>query len=123
MKVSKVSFTSGVNKNKEEYNKKDYLAMFYTKARNSADMTDAILVPRTIFKGYLGIMTGTTLVTLGAMASKRSKLSKILSISGLLASMYGTYSFVRPYIFKGSKGVQTVESLNKKLNPHLQEHA
>ncbi len=110
MKIDKISFTAV--ENRQSQNKKDYLGMFYAKAKNSADMTDAILVPRTIFKGYLGIMTGTTLVTLGALTSKMPKLSKTLSIAGLLSSLYGTWAFVRPYILKGN-GVDTVETLQK----------
>jgi hypothetical protein len=85
----------------------DFLEKFHEKTKNSADMTDTILVPRTIFKGYLGIMSGTTLVTLGALLGKFKLLSKTLSITGLLASLYGTYAFVRPYIIKDAKGVAT----------------
>jgi hypothetical protein len=87
----------------------DFLEKFHEKTKNSADMTDTILVPRTIFKGYLGIMSGTTLVTLGALLGRFKSLSKTLSITGLLASLYGTYAFVRPYIIKDAKGVATTK--------------
>lgn len=43
---------------------------FHEKTKNSADMTDTIVVPRTIFKGYLGIMAGTTLITAGSLLGK-----------------------------------------------------
>ena len=112
MKVDKISFY-GVDNKPSSDNKKDYLAMFFTKARNSADMTDAVFVPRTIFKGYLGIMAGTTLITLGSLITKWSKLSKTLSIAGLLSSLYGTWAFVRPFILV-SKGVDTPETLKAK---------
>ena len=73
--------------------------------RNSADLNDTIVVPRTIFKGYLGIMGGTTLVTLAGLLnkSKYPKLFKTTMASGLLASMYGTWAFVRPFILKDKK--------------------
>lgn len=88
--------------------KNDFLQNFHTKVKNSADMTDTIVVPRTIFKGYLGIMTGTTLATLGTLVNKKlPKVSKTLSVSGLLLSLYGTFSFVRPYVIKNAKGVET----------------
>lgn len=83
------------------------LDKFHSKAKNSADMNDTILVPRTIFKGYLGIMTGTALGTLGMLLQKNKTVSKILSIAGLALSTYGTWSFVRPYIIKDAKGVST----------------
>lgn len=98
----------------QNHSKNDFLEKFYTKARNSADMTDAILVPRTIFKGYLGIMTGTTLLTIGSLLNKHIKTSRMFSILGVLVSLYGTYSFVRPYIIKDSKGVPTFENPQNK---------
>ena len=93
-------------KNSSSNNKKAILEKFHEKTKNLSDMNDTILVPRTIFKGYLSIMTGTTLVTLGSLlSSKFNKFSKILSVTGLLSSLYGTYAFVRPYIIKDAPGV------------------
>lgn len=83
---------------------------FQTKLKNSADMSDCITVPRTIFKGYLGIMTGTTALTVGTFV-KNKTLKKALSVAGALISLYGTFAFVRPYILKGA--VDTVD-LNKE---------
>lgn len=105
MRINKIepNFTSNITENK----KHDFLSKFHEKAKNSADMTDTILVPRTIFKGYLGIMTGTTLLTLGSLLNKYAKFSKTLSVTGVLTSMYGTYAFVRPFIIKDCNGVET----------------
>ena len=107
MKVGKISFTSTAINTQNQKEKKDFFNIFYDKVKNEADMTDAIKVPRTIFKGYLGIMTGTTLVTLGSLINKPKSLSKTLSVTGLLASLYGTWAFVRPFILIG-KGVEKV---------------
>ena len=94
------------NTEKNLKNKKEkFLEKFYTAAKNSADMTDTIVVPRTIFKGYLGIMTGTTLLTVGGLLAKMEKTSKVLSIAALAISLYGTYAFVRPFIIKDAPGV------------------
>ncbi len=113
MKINSIqpAFTSQITEKKPD--KKDYLAMFYQKTRNSSDMTDSILVPRTIFKGYLGIMTGTTLLTLGSLISKHPKISKPLSIAGVLTSLYGTWAFVRPFIVKDVQGVTTAQDMKK----------
>ncbi len=105
MRISRIDSTSFSAT--QEKKKTDYLGNLQEKVRNSADMTDTIVVPRTIFKGYLGIMTGTTLVTLGSLLNKHPKTSKALSIAGLLTSMYGTYAFVRPFIIRDAKGVET----------------
>ena len=52
-------------------------------------------------------MTGTTLVTLGSIANKHPKLGKTLTTAVLLTSLYGTWAFVRPFIIRDSKGVET----------------
>lgn len=86
--------------------KKPFTDNFYTKIKNSADMTDTVSVPRTVFKGYLAFMGGAFLTTIGANISKYSKgISTGLNIAGVASMIYGTYSFVRPYIFKDIKGV------------------
>ena len=69
-------------------------------------MTDTIVVPRTIFKGYLGIMTGTTILTLGSLLYNHPKIFKTVTAAGLLTSLYGTWAFVRPFVIKDAKGVE-----------------
>lgn len=80
--------------------KQSFLDKLHTYSKNSADMNDTVIVPRTIFKGYLGVMLGTTLVTLAGIFNKHPKTNKTLMTSGLLASLYGTWAFVRPFIIK-----------------------
>lgn len=109
MEISKItSFTASENPTipNNQKVKRDFLTQFHEKTKNSADMTDTIVVPRTIFKGYLGIMAGTTLLSLGSLLKKPAFFSKFLSVSGLLTSLYGTYAFVRPFIIKDAKGVE-----------------
>ena len=105
MHITKIeqNFTSS---SRTENKKSDFLNKFHEKTRNSADMTDTIVVPRTIFKGYLGIMTGTTLLTLGSILNNYKKLSRGLSLAGALTSLYGTWAFVRPFIIKDCNGVE-----------------
>ena len=75
---------------------------FETKLKNSTDMADCIAVPRTIFKGYLGIMFGTTLAASANLIKKPSKLKTGLNLAGLALSTYGTWAFARPYVIKGA---------------------
>lgn len=117
MNITKISTNSFTSSSPQEATTKknptDFLKIFHDKVKNSADMTDSILVPRTIFKGYLGIMTGTTLLTLSSLSGKHPKISKPLGILGALTSLYGTWAFVRPFIVKDAKGVQTTENAEK----------
>lgn len=107
MKINNVSMIkfSSASDNKEKITDK-----FQTKLKNVSDMQDCIVVPRTIFKGYLGIMTGTTL---GSVASlmKPSPLKKGVALAGIATALYGTWAFVRPYI---TKGVVPTVDLNKQ---------
>lgn len=108
MKIANITYGQHFYGNKQ--NKKNgFLDNLHSHVKNSADMTDTILVSRTIFKGYLGIMTGTTLVTLGGLVNKEKhpKLFKGTMATGLLTSLYGTWAFVRPFIIKDTKGVAT----------------
>ena len=100
MKVSQI--TSFNNSFSSSERKKSILDKIHSYTKNTADMNDTIIVPRTIFKGYLGIMTGTTLVTLAGLVNKAKlpKLFKGTMAAGLLTSLYGTWAFVRPFILK-----------------------
>ena len=108
MLVSQVSRINHQNFGIEQQKKtKSFLDRIHENTKNSADMNDTIVVPRTIFKGYLGIMAGTTFMTLGGLLNgkKHPKASKFLTASGLLTSLYGTWAFVRPFIIKDAPGV------------------
>lgn len=85
---------------------KSWLDKIHENTKNSADMTDTIVVPRTIFKGYLGIMAGTTILTLGSLVYNHPKIFKTVTAAGLLTSLYGTWAFVRPFVLKDAKGVE-----------------
>ncbi len=106
MKVNNISCGQSFYGSKSQ-RKDSFLDKFHTKIKNSADMTDTLVVPRTIFKGYLGIMTGTTLITLAGLVNKAKhpKMFKGTMAAGLLSSFYGTWAFVRPYIIKDAVGV------------------
>lgn len=107
--INSYNFKSNTTQNSQ--NKKTHLTdNFQSKLKNSADMSDCITVPRTIFKGYLGIMVGTSM---NAVASfmKPSKMKNALSIAGIATSLYGTWAFVRPYILKNS--VPTIDLNNQ----------
>ncbi len=85
---------------------RSWLDKIHENTKNSADMTDTIVVPRTIFKGYLGIMAGTTILTLGSLVYNHPKIFKTVTAAGLLTSLYGTWAFVRPFVIKDAKGVE-----------------
>lgn len=84
-----------------QHAKAGFLDKFETSIRNSADLNDTIKVPRTIFKGYLAFMASTTLVTLASFAkTKYPKSATVMNTISAGLALWGTYSFVRPYIIK-----------------------
>jgi len=108
--VSTVNFKN-TSETAAETKKHKFTDNFQTKLKNSADMSDCISVPRTIFKGYLGIMVGTSLGSIASLM-KPSKVKKAVAASGIASALYGTWAFVRPYILKGS--TPTVNLNNKQ---------
>lgn len=105
-----VSAVNSISMRGTEPQKKKLTDKFQNKLKNPADMSDCISVPRTIFKGYLGIMAGTTALSVASFI-KNPAIKKGLSLTGLASSLFGTWSFVRPYILKDS--VPTI-NLNEK---------
>jgi len=84
--------------------KSGLLDKFETSIRNAADVRDTVKVPRTIFKGYLSIMTGSTLISLAMLTKiKNPKLSNFFNVVSAGLMIFGTYSFTRPYLFKNQK--------------------
>ena len=88
--------------------KPDLLKYFETKVKNTCDMNDTIQVPRTIFKGYLSFMVGTALAAINGLIKvgedgANKKLKTGLAVASTLISLFGTWSFVRPYVIKDSQ--------------------
>jgi len=70
------------------------------KVVNKRDLQDTVTVPRSIFKGYLGIMMGTTILTIGSFIPKLPKTSNLLKIAGLVISAIGTFDFVKMFLVR-----------------------
>lgn len=94
---------------KEEH-KSDFFDKISEKVVNPKDITDTVKVPRTIFKGYLSFMIGSTLMFM-ANPIKEIKgfktISKILNFAGLGATIVGTYEFVKPFLLKAKDETKT----------------
>ena len=86
---------------KYEY-KPDILDFFSEKVVNKNDIVDMVTTPRAIFKGYLCFTAGTLVNTIGGLI-KQEKISNFLKITGCLASIYGTYNFVKPFLIREEK--------------------
>lgn len=96
------SFSNNANSAEEKKERKEsFIDKFGTEIKNSADLNDTVTVPRTIFKGYLAFMSGTALAAIANIPKeKHPKAANFLNIISTALIIYGTFSFVRPYIIK-----------------------
>src|SRR5574344_1673766 len=102
--IKPISFT-GVKQNSttnpsQNAKNSDFLAGFNKYIKNSSDLNDTIQVPRTIFKGYLAFFTSTTILALGGFCKKNKYIYGAMNIMSSLLALYGTFAFVRPYLFR-----------------------
>ncbi len=108
MKVQSIQHQSNFKSTETQLNyyskpKEKFTDKFSTKIKNSADLNDCVAVPRSVFKGYLAFMLGTSALTLGTFIPQSSKKIKTtVMIAGNLVNLYGIWSFVRPYIIKNA---------------------
>ncbi len=79
--------------------KDDIMDIFSKKVVNKRDLTDMVTMPRAIFKGYLCFTAGTAFNAASELI-KKTKISNLLRIAGLILSVCGTYNFVKPYLIK-----------------------
>lgn len=102
MNIQRISSQQMFRANKEEksQNKHSALDKFHTAIVNSADMSDTIEVPRTIFKGYMAFTVATGFSALAAALKKHQKTSTVLATLSALTAVYGTFSFVRPFLLR-----------------------
>ena len=82
--------------------KPDVFEILSKKVINKKDLNDMVTLPRNIFKGYLCFTVGTAVNAIASLVNNE-KARKILTIFGSLASIYGTFNFVKPYLIKNNE--------------------
>lgn len=104
MKISRVNnLNFGNNTAVDNKKPKNLIDRMNGYARNSRDMNDTVIVPRTIFKGYLSFMAGTSLLTIASLMKQNWAFTKGLKVVATLTTLFGTYAFVRPYVYKDNE--------------------
>ncbi len=88
----------------EEY-KPDVFEVLSKKVINKKDLNDMVTIPRNIFKGYLCFTVGTAINAIASLFNN-DKARKIFTIFGSLASIYGTFNFVKPYLIRNNVSEQ-----------------
>lgn len=88
--------TSGIMSKKQ---KKDIIDIISEKTISDREVNDCVTMPKAIFKGYLCFTAGTALSSISSMF-KENKYAKYLNVFASLISVYGTYNFVKPFLYK-----------------------
>ena len=86
--------------------KPDIFEVLSKKVINKKDLNDMVTIPRNIFKGYLCFTVGTAINAIASLL-KNDKARKIMTIFGSLASIYGTFNFVKPYLIRNNELTKT----------------
>lgn len=99
MKVLKIQPQNYGFKSESPSKKEKFTDKFSSKIKNSADLNDCVAVPRSVFKGYLAFMLGTTIAYVANYIPNK-KIKNSMQIAGNLINTWGVWSFVRPYVIK-----------------------
>ncbi len=86
--------------------KPDVFEVLSKKVVNKKDLNDMVTIPRNIFKGYLCFTVGTAVNAIASLI-KNERARKIMTILGSLASIYGTFNFVKPYLIRNNQLTKT----------------
>ncbi len=107
-----IKCTCGEDKSKTEtpMQKTDYkpdiFEVLSKKVVNKKDLNDMVTIPRNIFKGYLCFTVGTAVNAIASLL-KNETVRKVMTIFGSLASIYGTFNFVKPYLIRTNELTKT----------------
>ena len=107
-----IKCTGGENKTSKEIQlrttdyKPDIFEVLSKKVVNKKDLNDMVTIPRNIFKGYLCFTVGTAVNAIASLL-KNDKARKVMTIVGSLASIYGTFNFVKPYLIRNNELTKT----------------
>ena len=103
MKITKISALSNIQIQQTQQNKKrEFIDVIADNVRNPRDVEDCVAVPRGIFKAYIYLMAGSSLMLSAAALPQNWKISKrILNIISAVCSAISALYFAKPFAFKG----------------------
>lgn len=103
MKVSKINNISyKQNPQVQQPKKREFIDVIADNVRNPRDVEDCVAVPRGIFKAYIYLMIGSSLMLSAAALPQKLKKSKMfLNIASAICSATSAVYFAKPFAVKG----------------------
>ena len=97
---SQSTFKSNPQENKK--NRREFIDLITDNVRNPRDVQDCVAVPRGIFKAYILLMAGSSLMLIAAALPQKLKMSKTcLNVGSAILSGLSALYFAKPFAFKG----------------------
>ena len=109
------NFNSSEPKN---YSKKyEFIDVLSDAVKNPQDVQDCIAIPRGIFKAYIYLMAGSSLMLTAAALPQKWKIGKaVLNILSAILSAISAVYFAKPFAIKGLSPTVTKDDVEKMNN-------
>ena len=116
MQINKVSPSINFRNSQSDTNLKEneFIDVIVRTVRNPRDVEDCVAVPRGIFKAYIYLMAGSSLMLTAAALPKNLKISKtVLNIGSAILSAVSAFYFAKPFAVNGLSPTLTKEEARK----------
>lgn len=103
MKITKIDILGYKQKPQAQQPKKrEFIDIIADNVRNPRDVEDCVAVPRGIFKAYIYLMIGSSLMLSAAALPQKWKVAKtLLNISSAMCTAASAVYFAKPFAVKG----------------------
>lgn len=98
-RINSINFKKDIQQNKP---KREFIDIIADNVRNPRDVQDCVAVPRGIFKAYIYLMAGSSLMLTAAALPQKLKQTKMcLNIGSAVLSAISAIYFAKPFAIKG----------------------
>ena len=103
MRITKIdNFSHKQSPQAQPQKKREFIDIIADNVRNPRDVEDCVAVPRGIFKAYIYLMIGSSLMLSAAALPQKLKKSKMfLNIASAICSATSAIYFAKPFAVKG----------------------
>ena len=103
MRITKIdNFSYKQNPQVQQPKKREFIDIIADNVRNPRDVEDCVAVPRGIFKAYIYLMIGSSLMLSAAALPQKWKTAKmLLNLSSAICTAASAVYFAKPFAVKG----------------------
>ena len=113
MNISKIQNTTSFYNNSQPQ-KREFIDVLTENVRNPRDVQDCVAVPRGIFKAYLYLMAGSSVLMLANLIPQKAKVARTATnIVGIVLNFLSAIYFAKPFALKGLSPTVNREDMKK----------